>query len=138
MNDSLYTPKSLWQDFDADLPLECVTTRQFEDSGAEVTEMYFSGRASEFGRPRIFGTLWRSRADSPEVIVVIGDRTGGISSETYRPLSERYNLFFFDYAGETGETPKHLLSESARLCQRPRRGRGFHPRSGHRAGDPCL
>lgn len=107
MNDSLYTPKSLWQDFDADLPLECVTTRQFEDSGAEVTEMYFSGRASEFGRPRIFGTLWRSRADSPEVIVVIGDRTGGISSESYRPLFEHYNVFFFDYAGETGETPKH-------------------------------
>ena len=107
MNDSLLTPKSLWQDFDAGLPLECVTTREFEDGGAEVTEMYFSGRATAFGRPRIFGTLRRSRRDSDAVLVVIGDRSGGFDPGDYRGISGQCNLFFFDYAGERAGTPKH-------------------------------
>jgi len=99
---NILTPVTLWKDFNNDLPLNESIIKELKLDNIIYTEVYFSGRETTGGRPRIYGMY--ARVDDTEArstLLIIPDFEKTIDMELItRHVKKGYNVLMIDYAGE--------------------------------------
>jgi dienelactone hydrolase len=99
---NILTPVTLWKDFNNNLPLNESIIKELTLDGIIYTEVYFSGRETSGGRPRIYA-LYAKIDDSISrpALLIIPDYDKSIDMELItRHVKKGFNVLMIDYAGE--------------------------------------
>lgn len=101
MPDSVLTPVTLWQAFDDSLPLKETKLNTYSIQSANITNVYFSGRQTEKGRVRIFGTYAEPIKPSKGSLLLLPDVFDTVDEEMVMYFANLgYNVLCVDYRGE--------------------------------------
>ena len=101
MNNVIFTPTTLWQNFDDTLPLKDVTIKTVNIKNAELNYVYFSGRQTDTARVRIYGIFAKQKMPTQASILILPDCRDSIDPEIilhYYNLG--YNVLSVDIRGE--------------------------------------
>ncbi len=124
---NIYTPVTLWEDFDSGQPLDVTVVREQKNEGIYVRELYFSGRQTPAGRPRIFAAVGAPEgAVNPPCLVIAGDVGRGPASDLINFFcSQGFAAICFDYCGERPKGRFTLYPESISYANYARAGRNY-------------
>lgn len=103
----VYSPVSLWKDFDADaLPLDAEEKKVVEKDGIVYTWLYFNGNEYQDGVSRIYGMFARKKdAQNLPAIILLDEIGKSIKAHEVEFWAKRgYAVFSFDNMGETDES----------------------------------
>lgn len=98
---TIYTPTTLWQDFDDNLQLKDVNIKTVNVKNADLNYVYFSGRQVDNTRVRIYGIFAKQKIKTNNSILILPDCQDGIDPEIvlfYYNLG--YNVLSVDIRGE--------------------------------------
>lgn len=99
---NILTPVTLWKDFDDSLPLDESVIREFKLDNILYREVYFSGRETGGGRPRIYAMHAAVDAQKDRAtILILPDYDQSIDMELMTVYAAKgYNVLMVDYSGE--------------------------------------
>ena len=102
MENALFTPVTLWEGFDYNLPLETTVLKEYSEDGIRFREVYCSGREIGESRVRIFGLFaFPEGSTSLPCLLLLGDCDRGPDIELIKFVSSRgFCVFMPDYSGE--------------------------------------
>ena len=122
----MYTPVTLWADFDGDRPMELSVIRTFEQNQMSLTEVYFSGRETGGGRPRIYAVFAHTlgAVEHAPTVVLANDCDRSVDIDIMGYFCRRgYSVLMFDYAGEREKGRFTLYPECVSYANYARAGR---------------
>lgn len=101
MNENILTPISLWSDFDLTLPLKESKINVVPLGIADYNYVYFSGRQTATGRPRIYGLFAKQKVNSKGSMLILPDVCDEIDEDlVHHFVKEGYDVLVVDFAGE--------------------------------------
>ena len=111
MAHKILTPISLWQDFDASLPLQPEIVEERETDGILYRETTFWGRQTKQNRVQIYGVEVRPvGVDTLPALLLLTEANRAVDLRLAERFARRgYCVFCMDYRGETAETDRHTV-----------------------------
>ena len=122
----MYTPVTLWADFDGEQPLDLSVIRTSEQNQMSLTEVYFSGRETGGGRPRIYAVFAHALGadEHAPAVVLANDCDLTVDLDIMGYFCRRgYAVLMFDYAGEREKGRFTLYPECVSYANFQRAGR---------------
>jgi len=98
----IYTPVTLWQDFDCSSPLNVTEIKEYTENGIVYKEVYFSGRNIEGRSPRIYGvTAKKEGQENLPFIFIINDFSLSVDKSFLNYFAKAgFCAFMVDIGGE--------------------------------------
>jgi len=98
----IYTPVTLWQDFDYSSPLNVTVIKEYAENGITYKEVYFSGRNIEGRNPRIYGvTAKKEGYDNLPFMFIINDFSMSVDKTLLNYFAKAgFYAFMVDIGGE--------------------------------------
>ena len=111
MDYQIYTPITLWQDFNYDLPLDVSVVKEYTENDICYKEVYFSGRNINGLRPRIYGmTAIREGYDDLPAIMIVNDFGLTVDKSFLDYFAKAgYRAFMIDVGGENKNYAKYTI-----------------------------
>ena len=111
MSENILTPISLWSDFDLTLPLKESKINVVPLGIADYNYVYFSGRQTETGRPRIYGLYAKQKVNSKGSMLILPDVCDEIDEDlVHHFVKEGYDVLVVDFAGERDGVKNFTIS----------------------------
>lgn len=123
MSETLFTPVTLWSDFDDTLPLE----EEVVSEEGNVKEAYFYGRQTQKGRVKIFSRMYSPGGAEEYPVVMLFFDTGMPVDEVFvlRLVEAGYGVLCVDYCGDDGTDTFTRYPEDVDYANFCRAGRRF-------------
>lgn len=128
MSANIMSPLTLWKDFDFQLPLQESVIRETRILEYKVKEIYFSGRDTGEGRPRIFANYSYLEGVKRPAVIILPDFEKAAEFELAAEFLKRgYNVLAVDYCGEREDSEGKftVYPENVDYANYKRRGRAF-------------
>lgn len=111
MENVLFTPVTLWEGFDYNLPLDTTVLKEYIEDGVHFREVYCSGREIGDSRVRIYGLFAFNEGESGlPCMLLVGDCDKGPDIELMKYVCGRgYCVFMPDYSGEKSDCPRFTV-----------------------------
>lgn len=108
MENVLFTPVTLWEGFDYNLPPDTTVLKEYSEDGVFFREVYCSGREIGDSRVRIYGLFaFCEGASELPCLLLVGDCDKGPDVELMKEVCGRgYCVFMPDYSGEKNDCPR--------------------------------
>lgn len=111
MENVLFTPVTLWEGFDYNLPPDTAVLKEYTEDGVCFREVYCSGREIGDSRVRIYGLFaYREGASDLPCMLLVGDCDKGPDVELMKFVCGRgYCVFMPDYSGEKADCSRFTV-----------------------------